>query len=320
MAILKKIRVLVVDDQALVLDILSKGLAKDPMIDVVGTATDGYLALNQINRVKPDVIVLDLEMPRMNGLQFLHNLMPVKPIPTIVLSALTKKDSKLTIEAFEAGAVDFLPKPSGGLKGLQGLLGQLWTKVKIAATKDVKYLKKPKKDYRLPSKALDRTAKADKIVLGMGAMEVSSELGKTLKIFALGSCVGLGLFCAKKPVLGLAHVVLPSSATDKSKAKAIPGYFADTAVDAMLDEMLKLGCPQNQIFAKIAGGAKTRVDIGDYFHIGQKNAVAVKAKLLKKGIKVISEDLGGEISRTMTLVVGKTKAQLHFPDKGTWEI
>jgi len=98
---MKKIRVLIVDDQALVLDILAKGLSKDPNIEVVGTATDGQLALNQIDRLKPDVIILDMEMPRMNGIQFLHELMPKTPIPTIVLSALTQKDSQITKDAFE---------------------------------------------------------------------------------------------------------------------------------------------------------------------------------------------------------------------------
>jgi len=129
----KKIRVLIVDDQALVLDILARGLAKDPSILVVGTATDGQLALNQIDRVNPDVIILDLEMPRMNGIQFLHHLMPVNPIPTIVLSALTQNNSKVTVDAFEAGAFDFLAKPSGGARALSDLLNQLWTKIKIAA-------------------------------------------------------------------------------------------------------------------------------------------------------------------------------------------
>ncbi len=114
----KKIKVLVVDDQPLVLDILSKGLVQDPEIEVIGTAIDGYLALNMINRARPDVIILDMEMPRMNGIQFLHQMNAQSPIPTIVLSALTDPNSQITQDAFEAGAVDFLPKPSSGAKGL----------------------------------------------------------------------------------------------------------------------------------------------------------------------------------------------------------
>lgn len=316
----KKIRVLVVDDQPLVLDILTRGLAKDPAIEIAGTATDGYLALNQVDKVKPDVIILDMEMPRMNGIQFLHNLMPSNPIPTIVLSALTEKDSKITSDAFEAGAVDFLPKPSAGSKGLQGLLVQLWTKIKIAATQDVSHFKKIKREYKLPSNVLDRTKKTNQIILGMGAMDVTNEAGRILKIFALGSCIGLTMFCPVKKIVGMAHVVLPNSKTDVEKSIKIPGYFADTAVAAMLERMNEFGCMSDKIVAKIAGGAKTKVEIGDYFGIGQKNAIAVKANLLKRGVKILAEDIGGTISRTVSAQIGSDKVTLYFPDKGTWEI
>ena len=316
----KKIRVLIVDDQALVLDILSKGLARDPMIEVIGTATDGQLALNQIPRIKPEVIVLDMEMPRMNGLEFLQKLMPTNPIPTIVLSALTFRDSKLTQQVFELGAVDFLSKPSGGARALPTLLNQLWTKIKIAATKDVTQFKKSVSDVTLASTALDRKAKSNQSILGMGAYEVTNQEGKTLKIFALGSCVGIAIFSRSRPIVGMSHVVLPASKTDPEKAKHNPGYFADTAVTQMISDFNKLGCPTEDLYAKMAGGAKTSVDIGDYFGIGQRNSVAVKATLLKNKIKVIAEDVGGVISRTVSVVVGESSYQLHHPDKGKWTI
>ncbi|MCX6153217.1 MAG: response regulator [Candidatus Kapabacteria bacterium] len=317
---IQKIKVLIVDDQALILDILSKGLNQDPSIEVVGTATDGYLALNQVNRLNPDVIVLDMEMPRMNGIQFLHNLMPVNPIPTIVLSALTQNDSKITDDAFEAGAVDFLAKPSGGANALRGLLIQLYTKIKIAATQDVKHFKKPRESYRLPPNSLDRQAKSNKIVLGMGAYEISTQVGKFLKIFALGSCIGLSFFCPPMNICALAHIALPNSSIDGIKADKLPGYFADTAIVTMLDQLNKMGCSNRQLIAKIAGGAKTRIEIGDYFGIGQRNILAVKAGLLKKGIKIAAEDVGGNISRTVSIEVGKTKMDLYYPEKGNWEI
>lgn len=315
-----KIKVLIVDDQALVLDILAKGLAKDPMINIIGTATDGYIALNQVSREKPDVIILDMEMPRMNGIQFLLNLMPVNPIPTIVLSALTEKDSKVTKEAFEAGAVDFQPKPSAGARGLPELFSQLITKIKLASTQDVSHLKKPKKDYKLPGNALDRVAKTDQIILGMGAMDATNSPDKMLKIFALGSCIGLGLFCPSKGVVGLAHIALPQSNTDSEKAQKLPGYFADTGVDALINKMGGFGCTPDRIYAKIAGGAKTKVELADYFGIGQRNILAVKAGLLKRGVKLLGEDVGGTISRTVSVRVGEKKMSVYFPDKGTWEV
>jgi chemotaxis receptor (MCP) glutamine deamidase CheD/CheY-like chemotaxis protein len=316
----KRIRVLIVDDQALVLDILSKGLSRDPTIEIVGTATDGQLALNQLPRVRPDVIILDLEMPRMNGIQFLHQLMPRNPIPTIVLSALTEKDSKLTQEAFELGAVDFLPKPSAGAKSLPTLLIQLWTKIKIAAAQDVSHFRKLPQSPTLPPSVLDRNAKTNQSILGMGAYDITDEPGRILKIFALGSCVGVALFCPPKPIIALAHIVLPSSNTDLEKAKNLPGYFADTGIAVMLERFNSMGCPNSSIVAKLAGGAKTTVDIGDYFGIGQRNAVAVKASLLKRGVKVLADDLGGSISRTVHVKTGDTKLYLLHPDKGQWEL
>ncbi len=314
----KKIKVLLVDDQAIILDILEKGLKQDPAIEIVGKATDGYLALNMVRRVRPDVILLDMEMPRMNGIQFLHNLMPVNPIPTIVLSALTAKNSKITNDAFEAGAVDFEPKPSGA-RGLNDMLEQLWTKIKMAATQDVNHLKKKKKSYTLPSSHLDRAAKTDKVILGMGALDVSNNPGQHLKIYALGSCIGLALFCQTGGIVGLAHVVLPQSTTDIEKSKKMPGYFADTAVPELISKMRDLGC-NTKIFAKIAGGAKTNVDIGDFFGVGQRNAVSVKASLLKNGVKILSQDVGDTYSRTMTVTAGKAKVELYYPDKGSWMI
>ena len=316
----KKIKVLIVDDQALVLDILQKGLSRDPIIEIVGTATDGQLALNQLDRLKPDVIVLDMEMPRMNGIQFLNQMMPNYTIPTIVLSALTHKDSKLTQQAFELGAFDFLPKPQGGARELPKLIVQLLTKIRIAAAQDVTQFRRPEKPIELPKNELDRNAKTNQIILGMGAYEVTNEPGKILKIFALGSCIGVALFCPSKGVVAMSHVVLPTSTTDVDKAHSMPGYFADTAINTMIQRMQVMGCEKTKIFAKMAGGAKTTVDLGDYFGIGQRNAVAVKATLLKQGIKVLGEDVGNSFSRTVHVIVGDNNYYLLHPDKGKWQI
>jgi chemotaxis receptor (MCP) glutamine deamidase CheD/DNA-binding NarL/FixJ family response regulator len=316
----RKIRVMLVDDQPLVLEILSKGISKDQDIEIVGTATDGILALNQVTKLQPDVIILDMEMPRMNGIEFLHKLMPVNPIPTIVLSALTNNDSKITDEAFNAGAVDFLKKPDSGSKGLATLLVQLWTKIKIAATQDVSHFKKMKKEYRLPTNVLERNQKTNKIILGMGMMEISAEPGKEIKIYALGSCIGLAMFCPLRKIVGLSHIALPHSKTDPNKALTLPGYFADTAVPALYNRMVDAGCPPNKIYAKLAGGAKTRIEIGDYFGIGQKNTIAVKAGLLKAGITTLAEETGGNISRTVWMDCNATHLKLYYPEKGEWQI
>ncbi len=105
------IKVLIVDDSAIVRQILSKELSKASDIDVIATAPDPYVARNKIIQLQPDVITLDIEMPRMDGLTFLRKLMSFKPIPTIVVSSLTAKGGEMAMEALEIGAIDVICKP-----------------------------------------------------------------------------------------------------------------------------------------------------------------------------------------------------------------
>ncbi|HLY08009.1 MAG TPA: chemotaxis response regulator protein-glutamate methylesterase [Planctomycetota bacterium] len=108
---MKPTRVLVVDDSAVVREVLSRGLACDPGINVVGSAPDAYAAWGLISRVRPDVITLDLEMPGMNGIAFLRRLLRFRPLPVVVVSSLTPAGSDLALQALEAGAVEVVAKP-----------------------------------------------------------------------------------------------------------------------------------------------------------------------------------------------------------------
>jgi two-component system, chemotaxis family, protein-glutamate methylesterase/glutaminase len=105
------IKVLIVDDSAVVRKIFATELARDPEIEVVGTAPDPFVARDKIINLRPDVITLDVEMPRMDGITFLRRLMKYYPIPTIVVSSLTAKGGDLAMEALDAGAVDVICKP-----------------------------------------------------------------------------------------------------------------------------------------------------------------------------------------------------------------
>lgn len=139
----KPVRVLIVDDSALVREILSQGLNSDPGIEVVGTATDPFNARDKIVKLKPDVMTLDVEMPKMDGVEFLHQLMPQYPIPVVMVSALTERGRRITLEALENGAVDFVTKPHSNLAGgLQQMMEMLADKVKVAATANVSHWKK----------------------------------------------------------------------------------------------------------------------------------------------------------------------------------
>jgi two-component system chemotaxis response regulator CheB len=112
-AIGRKIRVLIVDDSAIVRKILSEAVAAEPDMEVVGTAPDPYVARDKIVALKPDVLTLDIEMPRMDGLTFLKRLMHHHPIPTIIISSLGQASCAATLEALRCGAVDVLAKPAG---------------------------------------------------------------------------------------------------------------------------------------------------------------------------------------------------------------
>lgn len=108
---MSKIKVLIVDDSALVRQMLEQMLISDPNIEVVGTASDPYDAREKVKLLRPDVLTLDIEMPKMDGVTFLKNLMRLHPLPVVMVSTLTEKGADVTFEALDLGAVDFVTKP-----------------------------------------------------------------------------------------------------------------------------------------------------------------------------------------------------------------
>jgi two-component system chemotaxis response regulator CheB len=131
------IKVLVVDDSAIVRKIFTQELSKHKDIVVVGTAPDPYVARDKIVKLQPDVITLDIEMPRMDGLSFLRKLMKYYPVPTIIVSSLTPKHSEMALEALESGAVEVLAKP-GGSYSVGDMSVQLVDKIRAAAQVSMK--------------------------------------------------------------------------------------------------------------------------------------------------------------------------------------
>lgn len=129
-----KLRVLIVDDSALIREILSSVLQSDPVLEVVGTAADPLIARQMIKELNPDVLTLDVEMPRMDGLAFLEKIMTLRPMPVIMVSTLTQKGTLTTLRALELGAVDFVAKPHGDLYlGMERLASELIPRIKAAA-------------------------------------------------------------------------------------------------------------------------------------------------------------------------------------------
>jgi two-component system chemotaxis response regulator CheB len=127
-----KIKVLIVDDSAVVRKIFSEELSKYPDIEVIGVAPDPYVARDKIVNLKPDVITLDIEMPRMDGLTFLRKLMKYYPMPTVIVSSLTPQGGKLTLEAMDIGAVDVIAKPNSAYS-VGDMSAQLAEKIRAAS-------------------------------------------------------------------------------------------------------------------------------------------------------------------------------------------
>jgi len=138
----KKTRVLVVDDSAVVRRAVSEALSADPDLEVVGTACDPYVARDKILELNPDVLTLDIEMPRMDGLTFLRILQKHRPLPVVVLSSLTQAGSRAAIDALEAGAVDVMAKP-GSAWAIGDVSQQLAHRVKNAAAARFRRLPEP---------------------------------------------------------------------------------------------------------------------------------------------------------------------------------
>ncbi|MBK1717865.1 protein-glutamate methylesterase/protein-glutamine glutaminase [Thiocystis violacea] len=133
------IRVLIVDDSALVRKLLTEILGEAPGIEVVGTAQDPFVAREKIKELNPDVLTLDVEMPRMDGLTFLRNLMRLRPMPVVMVSSLTERGAEVTLHALELGAVDFVRKPDRDLLNSLGeYADELVDKIRVAASVKVR--------------------------------------------------------------------------------------------------------------------------------------------------------------------------------------
>ena len=134
-----RVRVLIVDDSALVRRILTEVLSADPTLEVAGTASDAYMAREKIKQLNPDVLTLDVEMPKMDGVTFLRNLMRLRPMPVVMVSTLTEHGAEVTLDALAVGAIDYLPKPKIDIAAtLTDYADELRAKIRSAATARVR--------------------------------------------------------------------------------------------------------------------------------------------------------------------------------------
>ena len=139
-----KTRVIVVDDSALVRGLLSEIINRQPDMQCIGAAADPLVAREMIRNLNPDVITLDVEMPRMDGIDFLSRLMRLRPMPVVMVSTLTERGAEVTMKALELGAVDFVAKPKIGVSdGLRQLGEDITDKIRTAARAQVRRLSAP---------------------------------------------------------------------------------------------------------------------------------------------------------------------------------
>jgi two-component system, chemotaxis family, protein-glutamate methylesterase/glutaminase len=223
---MKKIRVLNVDDSALMRQVLASLLAKDPEIEVIGAAPDPYVAREKIKALNPDVITLDVEMPRMDGITFLEKLMRGHPMPVVMVSSLTEAGCQTTLRALELGAVDFITKPKNDLReGMEEVAQDLIAKVKTAAQANMK------REARLVKRISSSEPDASRTMLHASRFTSDAPSGAMIKttdtIIAIGASTG-GTEAVK-------HVleILPPHAPPVLITQHMPERFTKTWADRM---------------------------------------------------------------------------------------
>jgi two-component system chemotaxis response regulator CheB len=190
---MSKIKVLIIDDSALVRQVMTEILNTDNAIEVIGTAQDPLDAREKIKKLKPDVLTLDVEMPKMDGITFLANLMRLHPLPVVMVSTLTEKGADITFEALELGAIDFVSKPKIDVtEGLNEYAAEICEKIKIASLVNVTKIsdRRARKITSTNSETSDVAPKlsADAVLEKRSAPK--TKLKTTDKIIALGASTG----------------------------------------------------------------------------------------------------------------------------------
>lgn len=231
---MEKIKVLVVDDSSVIRNIVSEILSSDAQIDVVGEAKDPFDARDKIKQLNPDVITLDVEMPKMDGITFLSNLMRLRPMPVVMLSTLTTQGADITLQALELGAVDFIAKPSFEelIASKASFQDVLLEKVKSAVAVD-------KKNYAVarsvledsPEKTLAFTGvKRSNHLVAIGASTGGTEAIKHVLTALPTNC---------PPIVVTQHIPKTFSARFASR---LDGHCAIDVFEAKQGQKLKQGC------------------------------------------------------------------------------
>jgi two-component system, chemotaxis family, protein-glutamate methylesterase/glutaminase len=259
----RKIRVLVVDDSAVVRQTLTQVLSSDPEIEVIGTAGDPFVAAERIREQVPDVITLDIEMPRMDGLTFLKKLMSQHPIPVVICSSLAEEGAQSTIRALEYGAVDIVTKPRLGTK-------QYLEESRVTLCETVKAAAGARLQASRPSQTVQPKLTADAILAAPGAQAMAETTEKVVVIGAsTGGTEALKTFLEALPSDSPGIVIvqhMPELFT-RAFANRLNGLCAITVKEAETNDTVIRGraliAPGNHHLLLKRSGARYYVEIKD---------------------------------------------------------
>ena len=213
---MSKIKVLVVDDSAVIRKLLATMIDAQPDMEVVGTASDPYIAREKIKQLNPDVLTLDIEMPRMDGITFLRNIMRLRPMPVLMISTLTQAGADITLESLKIGAFDFVAKPRENLgKGLVDYQEDIADKIRAAAKVNIGTLEARSKQARQAPAPVTR--------------QITGYAPRPNQIIAIGASTG-GTEAIKEVLSGL-----PENCPPVVVAQHIPPNFS-TSYAQRLDE------------------------------------------------------------------------------------
>lgn len=190
-----KIKVLVIDDSALIRSLLTEMINQQTDMEVIGTAPDPLIAREMIKQLNPDVLTLDVEMPKMDGLDFLEKLMRLRPMPVLMVSTLTEKGSEITLRALELGATDFVTKPKSGISdGMREYTDVITDKIRIASKASIASLQRTAKQELqnkvVPSLLKNRLISSEKLLI-IGASTGGTEAIRAFLLQMPSDCPGI---------------------------------------------------------------------------------------------------------------------------------
>lgn len=256
----RRIRVIVVDDSALVRSLLSEIINRQEDMLCVATANDPFVARELIREHSPDVITLDIEMPRMDGLDFLRRLMRLRPTPVVMISTLTERGAEATLKAMELGAVDFVAKPRLGVgAGLQELADQIVEKIRVAATAKVKRLRIDEGPLDLVP-ALTVAKPAAKATVVRPFSRISTE-----KIICIGASTG-GTEAIKEVLIRM-----PADSPAIAITQHMPAGFTSSFAKR-LDALCQIAVKEATDGERLLPGHAYIAPGGTQFHIGRSGA------------------------------------------------